>query len=77
MVSTAVPALYGCTDGDEVKEHLTAQSLTGVKVRMHVRGVLCSESGATRRYVAAMEPTPLEANTCPRTHSAPAWACRW
>ena len=40
VVSTAVPALYGRSDGDEVKEYLTTQSLTSVKVRMNARCVL-------------------------------------
>ena len=41
--------------------HLDAQSLTGVKERLNVRGVLREENGATRRYIVEVGVAPLTA----------------
>ena len=61
VVSTAAPGVYGCADADEVRANLDAQSLTGVKERLNVRGVLREENGATRRYIVEVGVAPLTA----------------
>ena len=61
VVRSAVLFLYGCADEEELKAHLAAQSLTSVKVRINVRGVLREESGVTRRYIVKVGVTPLNA----------------
>ena len=61
VVNTAVPFLFGCDTEVELKEHVRAQSLTSVRQRMNVRGVVREEGGVTRRYVATAELAPLEA----------------
>ena len=43
VVSNAAPAIYGCADAEEVRANLDAQSLTGAKERLNVRGVLREE----------------------------------
>ena len=60
VVSTAAPGIYGCADADEVRANLDAQSLTVVKERLNVRGVLREENGTTRRYI-------VEVGVAPRT----------
>ena len=49
VVSAAAPVLYGCANVEEVRAHLNAQSLTGVKKRLKGRGVLRAENGKTKR----------------------------
>ena len=44
-MDTAVPSLFGCASESELKEHVRAQSLTSVRQRMNVRGVLREEGG--------------------------------
>ena len=44
-METAVPSLFGCASESELKEHVRAQSLTSVRQRMNVRGVLREEGG--------------------------------
>ena len=61
MVSTAVPGLYGCADAEEVRANLDAQSLTGVKERLNVRGVLRAENAKTKRYIVEIGTAPLNA----------------
>ena len=61
VVSTAAPGIYGCADADEVRANLDAQSLTSVKERLNVRGVLREENGATRRYIVEVGVAPLTA----------------
>ena len=61
VVSSAVPAIYDCASEAEVKEQLDAQSLTSAKMRVNARGVLRNESGAPRKYVVKVEPSPLGA----------------
>ena len=55
VVASAVPALYGCKTEAELKEQLAAQSLTSVKTRMNVRGVLRLENGVAKRYVTEVD----------------------
>ena len=50
VVDTAVPSLFGCASESELKEHVRAQSLTSVRQRMNVRGVLREEGGGSREY---------------------------
>ena len=45
VVDTAAPSLFGCASELELKEHVRAQSLTSVRQRMNVRGVLREEGG--------------------------------
>ena len=47
-METAVPSLFGCASESELKEHVRAQSLTSVRQRMNVRGVLREEGGGPR-----------------------------
>ena len=54
--------LYGCTDEAGVRAALDAQSLTGVKDRLNVRGILRAEGSATKRYIVEVAIAPLEAN---------------
>ena len=61
VVSTAALGIYGCADADEVRANLDAQSLTGEKKRLNVRGVLREENGATRRYIVEVGVAPLTA----------------
>ena len=61
VVASAVPALYGCSEEEQLRAQLGAQSLTSTRVRVNARGVLRVESGVTRRYVAQVEPAPLQA----------------
>ena len=61
VLGSAVPALYGCSDAETMKAQLVAQSLTSTRVRLNARSVLRVESGVIRRYVANIEPTPLQA----------------
>ena len=61
VVSNAAPAIYGCADAEEVRAKLNAQSLTGVKKRLNVRGVLREENGATKRYIVDIGVAPLTA----------------
>ena len=61
VVHTAVPFLFGCSTEAELKEHVRAQSLTSVRQRMNVRGVLREEGGVTRRYIATAEVASFEA----------------
>ena len=42
-METAVPSLFGCASESELKERVRAQSLTSVRQRMDVRGVLREE----------------------------------
>ncbi len=60
VVSNAVPALYGCADETELRTHLDARSLTSLKVRLNVRGLLRNEGGSTKRYIVKVEATSLE-----------------
>ena len=60
-MANAVLALYGCSGEEELRRQFGAQSLTSPRVRVNARGVLRVESGATRRYVAKVEPAPLQA----------------
>ena len=60
-MASAVPALYGCKTEAELRDQLGAQSLTSLKTRVNVRGILRVESGFTKRYVTEVESTPLEA----------------
>ena len=62
VLGSAVPALFGCSGEEELRKQLGAQSLTSTKVRMNARGLVRVESGAIRRYVATVEPSPLRAN---------------
>ena len=61
VVDKVAPSLYGCADADEVRAGLAAQSLTGIKDRCNVRGVLREEGGAARRYILEVHVTPLDA----------------
>ena len=61
VVTNAAPVLYGCTSEEEVRTHLDAQSLTGVKDRLNVRGVLRAENGSTKRYIVEIGKAPLTA----------------
>ena len=61
VLGSTVPALFGCSGEEELRRQLGAQSLTSTKVRMNARGLLRVESGAIRRYVATVEPSPLRA----------------
>ena len=61
VVASAVPALYGCKTEAELMEQLGAQSLTSLKTRVNARGVLRVENGVTKKYVAEVEPTPIDA----------------
>lgn len=45
VVGTVAPSVYGCADADEVRAGLAAQSLTGIKDRCNVRGILREEGG--------------------------------
>ena len=65
MLGCAAPALYGCAAAEEVAPRLGAQSLTGAKVWLNVRGVLRSGSGATERYVVEVGAPPLSAIASP------------
>ena len=56
---SAAPALYGCSTAEDVGSQLRAQSLTSVKVRLNVRGILREENGATKRYIVNVAPAPL------------------
>ena len=60
-MSTAVPILFGCSTEPELLERLRAQSLTSVRTRMNVRGVMRDEGGVTRRYIATAELASLDA----------------
>ena len=62
VVSSAAPVLYGCADEAGVRAALDAQSLTGVKERLNVRGILRAEGSATKRYIVEVAIAPLEAN---------------
>ena len=59
-MDTAVPTLFGRASESELKEHVRAQSLTSVRQRMNVRGVLREEGGA-RIYAAMAQVAPLDA----------------
>ena len=61
VLSSAVPALYSCSDVETLKAQIAAQSLTSTKVRFNARGVVRCENGVIKRYVVKIEPTPLEA----------------
>jgi hypothetical protein len=61
VLSTAVPALYGYSTEEALKAQFGAQSLTSTKVRVNARGLLRVESGTTKRYIAIVETTPLQA----------------
>ncbi len=61
VVGAVAPSVYGCADADEVRAALGAQSLTGVKDRCNVRGVLREEGGAARRYILEVHVAPLDA----------------
>ena len=61
MVSTAIPALYGCSGEEELRAQLGAQSLTSTKNRLKDCGLLRVEQGVTRRFVTMVEPTDLQA----------------
>ena len=61
VVRSAVPALYGCADEDDLRSQLSAQSLTSCKMRMNVRGVIRVEAGITKKYVVQVEKILLEA----------------
>ena len=60
-LGTAVPALYGCNTAEDVATQLRAQSLTSVKVRLNVRGILRDENGSTKRYIVDVAAAPLTA----------------
>ena len=59
VLGCAAPALYGCNTAEEVGAQLRAQSLTGVKARVNVRGMLRDENGATKRYIVDVAIAPL------------------
>ena len=61
VVTTAVPALYGCKNEVELRNKLDTQSLTSIKIRVNARGVLRLENGITKKYVMEVEPSPLDA----------------
>lgn len=61
VVGTVAPSVYGCADADEVRAGLAAQSLTGIKDRCNVRGILREEGGVARRYVLEVHVAPLDA----------------
>ena len=61
VLSTAVPIWFGCSSESELLERLRAQSLTSVRTRMNVRGVMREEGGVTRRYIATAELASLDA----------------
>ena len=61
ITSDAVPVLYDCADQAELEQRLTAQTLSGSKCRMNIRGVMREENGITKRYIVKAEKTPLSA----------------
>ena len=61
ITSDAVPVLYDCANEAELEQHLTAQTLSGSKCRMNIRGVMREENGITKRYIVKAEKTPLSA----------------
>ena len=56
-----VGSISGCENAAELRDHMGAQSLTSLKVRVNARGVLRVENGVTKKYVTEVKPTPLEA----------------
>jgi hypothetical protein len=53
--------LYRCENAEKVRAHLDAHSLTGMKERLNMRGVLRAEDGATKRYIVEVGIAPLTA----------------
>ena len=45
VLSSAVPALYSCSDVETLKAQIAAPSLTSTKVRFNARGVVRCENG--------------------------------
>ena len=74
-METAVPSLFGCASESELKEHVRAQSLTSVRQRMNVRGVLREEGGGARRYTAMADVAPLDAVVSARALRLSAGLC--
>ena len=60
VINVAVPALYDCEDEETLRAQIEAQSLTRLKARVNVRGILRAEGGITRRYIVAVEKSCLE-----------------
>ena len=60
VLSQAVPELYGCADECEVEEHIKKGTLEPLKVHVNARGVLRSENGVVKRYIAQVAPSPLK-----------------
>ena len=61
VVAEAVPALFGLTSKEEVKEHLEAGTLTPNLARVNARGVLKCVNGGMKIYIAKITDSPLNA----------------
>jgi hypothetical protein len=59
VVATAVPALYGCSDEEELKAKLQKGTLEPQLARVSVRGVLRTDGGAVKKFIAEVGPSPL------------------
>ena len=59
VVASAVPALYGCSDEEELKDKLQKGTLEPQLARVNVRGVLRVEGGAVKKFIAKVGPSPL------------------
>ena len=57
----AAAALADAIVEEEVRTHIDAQSLAGVKERLNVRGVIRAENGSTKRYIMEIGTAPLTA----------------
>ena len=61
VLSTAVPALYEHSTEAALRAQFGTESLTSTKNRVNARGLLRVENGVTKRYIASVETTPLQA----------------
>ena len=59
VISSAVPALYGCTDESEIKRKLLDGTLESQRVRLNVRGVLRMEGNIEKKYIAEIGESSL------------------
>ena len=61
VLSSAVPALYGCVDEQQVTAALDSGTLEPITSRVNARGVLRNDKGTTRKYIGKICDSPMDA----------------
>ncbi|MEY2988005.1 MAG: hypothetical protein RJB13_1526 [Pseudomonadota bacterium] len=61
VVKEPLLKIFDCSTEDDFKTQLQAQSLTSLKCRVNIRGVMRDEGGTMKKYLIKMEPSPLDA----------------